>query len=207
MVTTNDQMETEVKFFIRKIESLRKRLIDADAVLLQPRVFESNLRFDTDDLRLTAAKQLVRLRRDTKVTMAYKDHPVEHQMISRRREIEFEVDDFDAAKDFLQALGFTSMLIYEKYRTIYGLGDAVVMLDEMPYGDFCEIEGSNRGMIQAAARMMELDWDAGVPDSYYVLFERVKKAHGLTMHDLTFKAFAGKEITARDFGMIAADAN
>lgn len=204
-MASNDHLETEVKFYINRMESIRKRLAEAGAAVLHPRVFEYNLRFDTQDLHLTEADQLVRLRRDSKATMTYKDKAVTHQMVSRRREIEFEVGEFDAAKEFLQALGYKSVLIYEKYRTTYGMGGAVIMLDEMPFGTFCEIEGPNRGVIKSAASQMGLAWKAAVPDSYYALFMRVKQKHGLKMRDLTFDAFAGMAFTAEDFGMTAAD--
>ena len=60
-----------------------------------------------------------------------------------RTEIEFGVDDFAKAKQFLEHLGYQSILVYEKYRTTYELDHAHIMLDELPYGNFIEIEGED----------------------------------------------------------------
>ena len=199
-------METEIKFYVHHLDALRKQVVSSGAVLLHQRVHEMNLRFDTPDQRLTNAHRLVRLRKDTKIRITYKDKAETHQKVSKRREIEFEVDDFDAAKAFLMALGYTTVTIYEKYRTTYGLGDVVIMLDEMPYGNFIEIEGADAAAIKSTADTLALDWDAGVPDSYYALFMHLKEKHDLSMHDITFESFDGMTFSPDDFSIMAGDA-
>ena len=59
----------------------------------------------------------------------------------RARKSKFEVSSFDNAKALLEALGYRVSVMYEKYRTTYDWGGCEVTLDEMPYGDFAEIEG------------------------------------------------------------------
>ena len=41
----------------------------------------------------------------------------------------------------LRRLGYEVALVYEKYRTTYELDGAEIVLDELPYGNFTEIEG------------------------------------------------------------------
>ena len=44
--------------------------------------------------------------------------------------------DFEAARRLLEALGYRLTVMYEKYRTTYHLRHLIVVLDEMPYGEF-----------------------------------------------------------------------
>ena len=60
--------------------------------------------------------------------------------IFRRFEAEVVVSDFETMDVILRRLGYVVSLIYEKYRATYTLGDAEIVLDELPYGNFTEIE-------------------------------------------------------------------
>jgi len=40
-----------------------------------------------------------------------------------------------------EALGYAVYMMYEKYRTTFRLDNLEVVLDELPYGNFVEIEG------------------------------------------------------------------
>jgi adenylate cyclase class 2 len=79
----------------------------------------------------------------------------------RRRELEVTVDDFEAAR-LLEALGYKVMLMYEKYRADYRLDGVMITLDEMPYGNFTELEGLDAASIQAVAKETDLDWETRI---------------------------------------------
>ena len=80
--------------------------------------------------------------------------------IFSRQEIEFAVEDFETAKKFLEALGYVQIVIYEKFRTIYELKDSHIMLDELPYGEFVEIEGEKCIEIQKSLQiLLKFKWD------------------------------------------------
>ena len=85
----------------------------------------------------------------------------------------FVVDDFDAAWRFLEALGYSVVVHYEKYRTMYRLGDVLVTLDEMPYGAFMEIEGPSSVSIKTAAANLNLDWKRRIIESYLSIYYRL----------------------------------
>ena len=53
--------EIEVKFYLASPDALRQRVIAAGAELVQPRVLERNLRFDTEAMDLRAKAQVLRL--------------------------------------------------------------------------------------------------------------------------------------------------
>jgi hypothetical protein len=75
-----------------------------------------------------------------------------------RHEWELEVVPLETAQELLEQLGYQVILVYEKYRQVYSLGDAHFMLDELPFGDFVEVEtGSPAGLEQTASRGGQ-DW-------------------------------------------------
>lgn len=85
---------------------------------------------------------------------------------------------------------FRPHVVYEKFRTTYELGEAEVVLDEMPFGPFVEVEGPADAIGRALDRLGLADAPR-ILVSYLALFERVKAALKLDAHDLTFDNFAG----------------
>jgi hypothetical protein len=122
------------------------------------------------------------------------------------QEIEFTVDDFGKAKLFIEALGYQKFFYYEKYRTVFDLDGCHIMLDELPYGNFVEIEGNAIDSIQAVANKLSLQWERAIPTGYHLLFEEMCKRHpDLDSTDLSFSALKGLNITAKDLSVHAAD--
>lgn len=197
--------ELEVKFYLRNRPALQERLEALGAYLAYPRVHEVNLRFDTSEGSLTQSGRLLRLRQDSRARVTYKG-PGEISGGARlRQELEFTVSDFTTARALFEALGYQVALMYEKYRTTYILGGVEVTLDEMPYGDFAELEGSDGASLQAMASRLGLDWEARILESYVVLFEYACQRLGLSFRDLSFENFAGLTISAQDLLVKPAD--
>ena len=197
--------ELEIKLFLTNLAVLQARLEEAGAQLLWQRIHEINLRYDTPDQRLTKNYQVLRLRQDNEAHITYKGPGEIISGVHDRREIEFIVDNFQAADQLLQALGYQISLMYEKYRTTYSMSDVMVTLDEMPYGDFIEIEGPDAKSIQAVTKQLGLRWEARVLASYTSLFEHLKTTHDLRFRDLSFENFAGLSISPQDLGVQPAD--
>ncbi len=198
--------ETEVKFYIRDLKGLEARLQDLGAQLVQSRTLETNIRFDLPDARLRSEGRVLRLRQDTAARLTYKGAGKREQGILSREEIEFVVENFEKAKRFLEALGYQKLTFYEKYRTTYQSNETLIMLDELPYGSFLEIEGENIQTIRAMSDRLDLDWETAVATSYLILFERVHKTMHLSFQDLSFANFAGIKVNATDLSVQAADA-
>jgi adenylate cyclase, class 2 len=211
----NAEQEIEVKLMVRSLAVLKERLLAQGASLVSARVHETNLRFDTRSGDLSRNRKALRLRKDTVSRLTFKGPQQAGEGASIRQEIEFEVSDFFAARRFLEALGFTVNVIYEKYRTTYRLGEVLVTLDEMPYGSFVEIEGAsteeagtNAGMVdtlKSTAAALGLNWEARSSDSYLALFERLRQMRRLSIHDLTFGDLQGIEVGPEDLGLRFAD--
>ncbi|MCZ7553640.1 MAG: class IV adenylate cyclase [Anaerolineales bacterium] len=201
-----ENQEIEVKYYVQDLAAVRRRLEALGAPLAQPRLLETNLRFDTPDGRLGRALQALRLRQDSAARLTFKGPAHGEQGARVREEIEFVVEDFTRARQFLEALGYGVALIYEKYRAVYDLDGVQVTLDELPYGDFVELEGPGVPALQAASATLGLAWERAAPASYVMLFEALKRKMGLEMRDLTFAAFAGLDLDAADLDLLPADA-
>lgn len=197
--------ELEVKFYVENLDRIRNRLDGLGAELVQPRLMEINLRFDTLGRDLTQSGQALRLRQDSAARLTYKGPSSSDEGVRVRREIEFVVSDFDSASSFLEALGYGVMLIYEKYRTVYKHEGVLVSLDELPYGHFVEIEGEIPSKIHRVNDLLKLNWDNRIYESYTVLFERFRADQGYSFRDLAFKNFEGLTIQPGWLGVQAAD--
>ena len=199
--------EIEVKFYVSDLRTIIASLIKLNAELKYPRVHEVNLRFDTPDKELSSRYQVLRLRQDSRTRLTFKGPATNEQGISKRQEIEFAVSDLDSAKDLLKALGYDIFMMYEKYRTTYILDQCEIVLDEMPFGKFVEIEGPDAETIKQTAGLLGLNWDTGCSESYMTLFETFKNNRHKTMNDLSFAAFDGLNVRPQDLGLTPANCN
>ncbi len=188
--------EIEVKFYLRELASLERRVRALPAKLCQPRTHELNLRFDTQDGTLSGAFRVLRLRRDTANWLTYKGPGWVVDGVRQREEIEIQVNDFDQARAFLEALGYQVGLVYEKYRAVYDYRGTVITLDETPLGDFAEIEGPDAASVKAISQLLGLDWVSRIHESYVDLYERVRFNLGVPVTHLTFDEFAGIQIAS-----------
>lgn len=198
--------EREVKFYIQDMEQLAERLNLTGADLIQPRHLERNLRLDTIDGQLKAKGQILRLRQDSQARVTYKANTQNEGGVLYRTEIEFVVDDFEVARKLFAALGYQDAGLYEKYRRVYRLGAVDVMLDELPFGHFVEIEAPANPLIEGVAQMLRLDWTASIDAHYLGLFERIMAQTGHPFADATFANFAGMAFRPADMQVRPADA-
>ena len=182
-------MEVEIKLYVPDLQATEAHLWQVGAVLVSPRTFESNVRYENAASTLTQQGIVLRLRQDQRVRLTYKE-PVEQidAEIPSRFEAEVEVSDLEAMALILTKLGYHPHMTYEKYRTTYALDETEIVLDELPYGNFVEIEGAPdaiRGVIQKAGLQ-----DARSYRSNYIhLFRNVCNALKLDFNDLTFENF------------------
>ncbi len=202
----NNNQEIEAKFYVTGLDGVRARLCGLDARPVQQRILETNIRFDLPGACLRSEGRVLRLRRDTEARLTYKGASRNEQGTLSRTEIEFVVEDFDKAKQFIEALGYEELLRYDKYREVFELDDCHIMLDELPYGYFIEIEGGNVAQIRNAAMKLNLKWEAAVARSYQQLFEAVKSALNLTFDNLSYENFAGIKVAPEHLGVEPADA-
>ncbi|MCK4555258.1 MAG: class IV adenylate cyclase [Candidatus Aenigmarchaeota archaeon] len=144
-------VETEVKIKVENFNHIRKKLLELGAKK-ESNVFEKNTLFDDGQRSLMKKDCLLRLRQDRKTKITYKGPRHLHDMKSRE-EIEFEVSDIGRAKALLERLGFSKSLVYEKKRETWRHGKIEIVLDEVPFGKYMEIEGGKKEIISFAKKL------------------------------------------------------
>jgi adenylate cyclase class 2 len=82
-------------------------------------------------------------------TLTYKRRLAGQSGYKEQLEYESEFSDVGALCEILYAIGFKPRLIYEKKRHTWKFRSVEVVLDELPFGDYMEIEGSITGIREA----------------------------------------------------------
>ena len=196
--------ETELKLHTPDLARVRSALAEASAALKKPRVYERSLRYENAAKTLSEAGIVLRLRQTSadnqRGLLTYKEGARIENGISQRFEAEVAVDDFEIMDMILGKLGYEIALIYEKYRTTYTLGAAEIMLDEMPFGSFSEIE-ADADVIESLVTRLGLENQPRMAASYTEIFANVKERLNLDFRDLTFDNFAGVAVPGWALGV------
>ena len=185
--------EVEVKLHTPDLDQVGAALARAGARLVKARVFERNIRYESDDRALSAAGAVLRLRQDDAATLAYKGRASVEAGIVSRFEAEVEVSDFATMNRILKRLGYQVAIVYEKYRTTYALDGVEIVLDELPFGKFTEIEG-DAAAIERAILKLGLGGCRRMAGSYVDIFWDVKTRLGMVTRDCTFDNFVDTDV-------------
>ena len=95
--------------------------------------------------------------------------PIKHQ-----EEHEVVIADPDGMDWILRSLNFQPALIYEKRRTRWTVGKAKVVIDELPFGLFMEIEASVKE-IRRVEKMLDAQSLSAVMETYPTLTAKLGK--------------------------------
>ncbi len=187
----SNYIENEVKLYVPDLKQVESGLLHLGAECVVPRTYERNVRYDTTDGTLSSRGVVLRLREDNGLRLTYKE-PATHagDGITSRFEAEVSISDFDTMHLILDRLGFKPYVVYEKYRTTYHYHQTEIVLDEMPYGNFVEIEGETSN-IQQVIIDLSLQSATRMGSNYLAIFEHVKQVLKLEFDDLTFDNFKG----------------
>jgi adenylate cyclase, class 2 len=189
-MSNNNLQEVEVKLYTPDLSIIQQSLEQLGAILTKSRVFERNIRYEDASATFTKKGIVLRMRQDDKARLTYKSGKTVDNGISKRFEAEVEVSDFDTMDTILRLLKFEPHMVYEKYRTTYTLDDAEIVLDELPYGNFTEIE-ADVDKIESLVTRLGLDDSHRMTLSYTQIFDTVNDYLGLDFNDLTFDNFEG----------------
>lgn len=180
--------EREIKLRLpADLEPMRGQLRKLHFRISKKRGFEANVLYDTEDGRLGAQGELLRIRtEDITTLLSYKGvvRPGKHK---NREELETHVDNPKAFTQILARIGFRPGLRYEKYRTEFSRANTagVVMLDETPIGNFLELEGGAR-WIDETAKSLGFSTKDYVTKSYGGLYAEYCQQRGLTRANMVF---------------------
>lgn len=183
-------IEIEKKYRLNK-----KRLVELTAKLgelgakFAYETFEENYLHRGGILDLRGA--VLRLRKtETKTTLTYKERVASESEFKHQIEFETVVSDVEATENIIEKLGYKLAVVYEKHRKSWYLGNVEVVLDELPFGYYMEIEGAVEDILEAEKllEITDLELEArgyprlttkfGVQNGTFIesRFEKTKKA-------------------------------
>ena len=178
--------EIEIKFQVKDLQALIRKLRPAGFRLVTPRTHEMNTLYDLPGEILRARKQLLRLRKyGSAWTLTHKSGGKKGRH-SSRIELETGVADGKRMDAILRGLGYTPSFRYEKFRAEWTDGKGQVVVDETPIGKFCEIEGPPR-WIDATAKELSVTPADYITKNYATLFAEWKQKTNSPAQDMTFK--------------------
>lgn len=109
------------------------------------------------DLRPVEKGKWIRLRTNGKITtLTYKD--IVSNTIDGTKEVEFEVEDFDKANEFLEKIGFKNRSYQENERIQYILNNVEIDIDSWPLiPTYMEIEGKSEEEIINIKKILNIE--------------------------------------------------
>jgi adenylate cyclase class 2 len=134
-------------------EVLRK--LSEKGISVSKNEFEVNTLYSGGTLQETHS--ILRLRRvDNAATLTFKHRFEFGSGIKHQREEESRVEDPEAIDTILRAVGFSPSLIYEKRRSTFHISEVELVIDELPFGLYMEIEG-NEVSIESVEKLLGLE--------------------------------------------------
>jgi adenylate cyclase, class 2 len=181
------QMEVEVKVPVKDPLAMRENIVNAGAVMARERHFESNTLFDYADRSLSAAGCLLRTRELPEgALLTFKGKVVPHEKFKTRPEAETLCADSPSVKSILHSLGLRPFFRYQKYREEYSLFEALICLDELPFGFYLEVEGDPNS-ITLVTQKLQLDSGTFSKRSYAAIYSEICREKGVPFGDILFK--------------------
>jgi adenylate cyclase class 2 len=169
-----DETEVKVRIDSADLEGIRKAILEIGFQPLSPSTYEENLMFDFPTQTLEKSGCALRLRKyGEKSTLTYKGPKKQDLHMKIRQEIETQVENFDATRQLLQAVGLHASFEYAKWRQKFELGQeperVELCIDETPIGVFVEIEGESDA-INRIAELLGWDKSTYVTSNYVDLY-------------------------------------
>jgi adenylate cyclase class 2 len=176
------EIEKKYRLTRKEHERLIRRLRECSAMAVGEDVEENTL-YAGGNLHL--GKQTLRLRRiGGRAILTYKERFASTSAIKHQREDETGVEDAQALASILEALGYQPVLIYEKRRVTWRLKGAEVVIDELPFGLFAEIEGEENAIFEVEEQLGLADVEAEM-----ATYSELTRRHGEKRGDVVEARF------------------
>jgi adenylate cyclase, class 2 len=166
--------EIEVKFLLRDRAELTRKLQELGAQRLYPETFEDNIVLDRrGELRTKGA--LLRVRKFGKYALATFKGPLAIEGgVKSREEVQTGVESFELAIQLFDSLGFKPVFRYQKFREVWRVREAEVVIDRTSIGDYFEIEGSME-VIRTIAADLGMNMDSAIRQTYLDLYRQARR--------------------------------
>lgn len=178
-------IETELKLQIGLVEAFRGKVLTIGKEV-EERTHELTVMYDNQQtlMQITDGRLRVRTKTNSKgslIVLSYKK-PLNREGIKQEIEHETHVEDKESLERILENIGFFPVSSYERYRTNFLVEDhdqsALVSLDELPFGNYVEIEGNDIDFIQQVAISLGLNPQDHLENSYDGIYNALEFAKG-----------------------------
>jgi len=176
--------EIEIKFVINNVRFIQK-LLKKKRTKFVGRALERTIRFDTESKKLEKEGKFLRVRTGFKNVITFK-RKIKNRRFREREEIELEIADPKSMEMILEKLGFTKKRIMEKYREKWEWGNAEIVVDKLPFGNFIEIEGSEKSILKTV-KMLGFYFKDRIITTYWSLWEDYREKEGIKDENIVFK--------------------
>lgn len=146
-------IETEKKYHLapKRMDEITQKLIELGATF-EKEVFEVNYQHRGGEMDERGATLRLRKIGDFTV-LTYKERVKTENGTKKKIEYETNVSDVDAAEAIIERLGYKLTAVYEKRRKYWHYGDVEVVVDELPFGLYIEIEGTEDAIGKAEKKL------------------------------------------------------
>ena len=177
--------EIEVKFPLKDRHELLRKLHDIGGQRLYPETFEDNIVLDRrGELRTKGA--LLRARKFGKYSLiTYKGPMSIDGGIKSREEVQTGVESFELAIQLFDSLGFKPVFRYQKFREVWRVRDAEVVIDRTPIGEYFEIEGPI-DLIRTLAAELGMEMEQAIRQTYADLYRQARRTRADLPNDMVF---------------------
>ncbi len=191
--------EIEVKFPLRDRHELLRKLHDIGGQRLYPETFEDNIVLDRrGELRtkdnivldrrgeLRTKGSLLRVRKFGKYSIATYKGPMSIEGgVKSRDEVQTGVESFELAIQLFDSLGFKPVFRYQKFREVWRVRDAEVVIDRTPIGEYFEIEGPI-DLIRTLAAELGMEMEQAIRQTYADLYRQARRTRADLPNDMVF---------------------
>ena len=146
-------IETEKKFRLgtKRLEEITQKLVELGATFVKE-VFEVNYQHRGGEMDERGATLRLRKIGDYTV-LTYKEKVKTENGAKHKIEYETNVSDVEAAENIIDRLGYRLTAVYEKRRKYWQYDDVEVVIDELPFGLYMEIEGTEEAIAKAEKKL------------------------------------------------------
>ncbi len=138
-------IETEKKYKLDKAKY--DKLFEALESWLEDEYKEENILYNIASPNVLRLRKIRGLLGNNIVATFKGQATVNGNGIKSRQEVEFSTQS-SSVFDFIEALNYRKQLVYEKNRLDFECKNAVISLDELPFGYYMEIEGTEEAIYE-----------------------------------------------------------
>src|SRR5438105_12964005 len=177
--------EIEVKFALKDRAELVRKLQDIGGQRLYPETFEDNIVLDRRG-ELRTKGSLLRVRKFGKYSIAtYKGPMSIEDGVKSREEMQTGVESFERAIQLFDSLGFKPVFRYQKFREVWRVRDAEVVIDRTPSREYFETEGPN-DLIRSLAAELGMEMEQAIRQTYADLYRQARRTRADLPNDMVF---------------------